>query len=121
MSVGGVHIELVSVEDAWARLKSDAGSVLIDVRTGAEWTSVGFPDLSSIGKKPLLIEWQTYPDGQVNAQFVDRANKALAALGASRTTELFFICRSGARSHRAAEAMAAAGYSRCCNVAGGFE
>ena len=35
-NVNEVHIEAVSAEDAWARLKSDAGSVLIDVRTIAE-------------------------------------------------------------------------------------
>ena len=56
-SVGEVHIAAVSVEDAWARLKSDSRSVLIDVRTIAEWAYVGLPDLSSIGKRPVLVEW----------------------------------------------------------------
>jgi len=32
-SVGEVHIASVSVDEAWTRLKSDARSVLIDVRT----------------------------------------------------------------------------------------
>ncbi|HEU4379951.1 MAG TPA: rhodanese-like domain-containing protein, partial [Hyphomicrobiaceae bacterium] len=41
--------------------------------------------------------------------------------GADKGTEIFFICRSGARSLKAAEAMVAAGYSRCRNVADGFE
>ncbi|MBS0242596.1 MAG: rhodanese-like domain-containing protein, partial [Proteobacteria bacterium] len=36
-------------------------------------------------------------------------------------SELYFICRSGARSQRAAEAMLKAGYQRCFNVADGFE
>jgi rhodanese-related sulfurtransferase len=47
--------------------------------------------------------------------------KALDAAGASKDSELFFICRSGARSRMAAEAMANAGYRRCRNVADGFE
>ena len=118
--VGG-PIELVSVEDAWARLSSDAGSVLIDVRTVAEWSYVGVPDLGSIGKKPVLAEWQSFPTNQVNAAFVDQVKEALMGLGADQTTELFFLCRSGVRSLRSAEAMTAAGFARCRNVVDGFE
>ena len=40
-----VHIEDVPVEEVWARLEKDSGSVLIDVRTRAEWAFVGLPDL----------------------------------------------------------------------------
>lgn len=120
-SVGEVHIASVSVEDAWTRLKSDAGSVLIDVRTIAEWAYVGLPDLSSIGKRPVLVEWQGFPDDRLNTAFVERVAEALNPIGAGRDSELFFICRSGQRSLKAAQAMAAAGYARCRNVADGFE
>jgi rhodanese-related sulfurtransferase len=115
-----VHIEDVPVEDVWAHLSGDAGAVLIDVRTRAEWTFVGLPDLSAIGKRVLTVEWQTYPES-VDAGFTDRMTKALDAAGASKDSELFFICRSGARSRMAAEAMANAGYRQCRNVADGFE
>jgi rhodanese-related sulfurtransferase len=111
----------VSVEDAWTRLKGDAKSVLIDVRTIAEWAYVGLPDLSSIGKRPVLIEWQGFPDNRLNSAFVERVIEALTPLGADRGSELLFICRSWQRSLKAAEAMAAAGYIRCRNVADGFE
>jgi rhodanese-related sulfurtransferase len=121
MIVDQIHIEAVSVEDAWTRLKSDAASVLIDVRTIAEWAFVGLPDLSSIGKRPVLVEWQGYPDDRLNSAFVERVGEALAPIGARRDSELFFICRSGSRSMKAARAMAAAGYSRCRNVEAGFE
>ena len=94
-SVGEVHIESVSVEEAWTRLKSDAGSVLIDVRTIAEWAYVGLPDLSSIGKRPVLVEWQGFPDDRLNSAFVERITEALNPLGADRESELLFICRSG--------------------------
>jgi hypothetical protein len=57
-----VHIEDVPVEEVWAHLSKDAGSVLIDVRTRAEWTFVGLPDLSEIGKRVLTVEWQTCPE-----------------------------------------------------------
>jgi rhodanese-related sulfurtransferase len=118
---GDVQVESLSVEETWTRLRSDAGAVLIDVRTGAEWAFVGLPDLSSLGKRPVLVEWQGFPDGQPNPVFVDRVVQALAAIGANKDNELFFLCRSGGRSLSAARAMAAAGYARCRNVADGFE
>lgn len=122
ISVGGdVQIESVSVDETWARLEGDAASVLIDVRTGAEWAFVGLPDLSSLGKRPVLVEWQEFPGNQVNKAFVHRLAEALAAIGASKDSQLLFLCRSGGRSLSAARAMAAAGYTRCLNVADGFE
>jgi rhodanese-related sulfurtransferase len=121
-SVGGeVQIDSLSVGETWARLERDRDSVLIDVRTGAEWAYVGLPDLSSIGKEPVLVEWQGFPGDRLNPAFVDRVAEALQTIGANKDSELFFICRSGSRSLRAARAMAAAGYSRCRNVADGFE
>ena len=121
-SVGGdVQIESVSVDETWARLKRDSNAVLIDVRTIAEWAYVGLPDLSLINKRPVLVEWQSFPDDRLNAAFVERVAEALGPIGADKDSELFFICRSGSRSLRAARAMVAAGYSRCRNVADGFE
>ena len=120
-TLGEVPIESVSVEDAWARLKGDPGAVLIDVRTIAEWAYVGLPELDSLGKRPVLVEWQGFPDERQNAAFVERVVEALRQLGADHENELLFICRSGQRSLRAARAMAAAGYRRCRNVADGFE
>jgi rhodanese-related sulfurtransferase len=114
-------IEEVSVEDTWSRLKSDPKAILIDVRTRAEWAFVGLPDLSSIGKQPLLIEWQGFPDNRVHEDFAVRLAEMLGKAGADHETEMLFICRSGGRSLMAARTMAAAGYSRCRNVTGGFE
>jgi rhodanese-related sulfurtransferase len=118
---GDVQINSISVEEAWTRLKQDAGSVLVDVRTSAEWTFVGLPDLSAIGKRPVLVEWQDFPGNRVNQDFVDRVTEALTAIGANKDSELLFLCRSGGRSLSAARAMTAAGYVRCRNVADGFE
>lgn len=116
-----VHIDDVPVEEVWARLSKDAGAVLIDVRTRAEWTFVGLPDLSEIGKRVLTVEWQANPESAAEVGFTERLTKALDAASATQDSELFFICRSGARSRMAAEAMARAGYRRCRNVADGFE
>ncbi len=116
-----VHIDDVPVEEVWSRLEKDPGSVLIDVRTRAEWAFVGLPDLERVGKRVLTVEWQTSPEHRVDAAFPDRLKQALDAAGVGSDTELFFICRSGGRSRMAAEAMANAGYRRCRNVADGFE
>lgn len=119
--VEDVQIRDVPVGDVWARLNDDTGSILIDVRTRAEWAFVGLPDLTAIGKSLVLVEWQSYPDNRLNAEFVTRLSGELDRLGARKDTELYFICRSGGRSRMAAEAMAGGGYSNCHNVADGFE
>jgi len=116
-----IHIEDVPVEEVWARLEKDSRSVLIDVRTRAEWAFVGLPDLERIGKRVLTVEWQSSPENKIDAAFPERLGKVLDAAGAGKDDELFFICRSGGRSRMAAEAMADAGYRRCRNVADGFE
>lgn len=121
VSPEGSGIADVSVDDTWQRLASNPASVLIDVRTTAEWTYVGLPDLSSIGKRPVLIEWQTFPSNEVDTQFADRLSGMLETAGVGKDSELFFLCRSGGRSMLAARAMRSAGYTRCMNVAQGFE
>jgi rhodanese-related sulfurtransferase len=74
-----------------------------------------------VGKRPLLVEWQTFPDQAIDPRFVERLAGELKALGAGLNDELFFICRSGSRSLAAAKAMAEIGYRACHNVACGFE
>jgi rhodanese-related sulfurtransferase len=103
--------------EAWELLKAEPAAQLVDVRTRPEWTFVGIPDLDSIGKKPVLLVWQDYPAMQINPTFAEE----LRCVVSSPEAPLLFICRSGARSRAAAEAMAAVGYRRCYNVAEGFE
>lgn len=111
----------VGARATWEALASDPSAVLIDVRTVAEWNFVGLPDLGSIGKRVLLIEWQRFPDMVVNSAFADELREALADLGAGADAPLYFICRSGARSRSAATVATAGGFTRAFNVAGGFE
>lgn len=116
-----VKIEDVPAAETWARLKADEKAVLVDVRTRAEWTFVGTPDLSTLGKRVITVEWQTFPESRVDPDFVERLCQLLEGSGISKNTEVFFLCRSGARSRAAAAAMADAGYSLCRNVEDGFE
>ena len=114
-------VDEVPAKATWERLGADAKAVLIDVRTRAEWAFVGLPDLSAVGRKPLLVEWLTFPDNRANPDFVGQLSEALASAGADKDTELYFLCRSGGRSLQAAKAMAMVGFRRCHNVTEGFE
>ncbi len=120
MSVGGYKADVPSAE-VWKRLAEDPQALLVDVRSQAEWTFVGVPDLSPLGKETILCEWQRYPGMMRNPDFVSLLRRALGARGAEEDTALYFLCRSGGRSAAAAAAMAAAGYRSCFNVADGFE
>ena len=115
------HKHAILGVDVWAVLARNGAAQLIDVRTRAEWTYVGVPELATRGRQVVLVEWQSFPSNQVDPQFIERVTDALAGLGGGRETEIFFICRSGVRSLAAARAMAAAGFTRCRNVTGGFE
>ncbi|MFT3733049.1 MAG: rhodanese-like domain-containing protein [Hyphomicrobium sp.] len=114
-------VEDVSVPETWKRLEGDPKAVLVDVRTRAEWAFVGIPDLSKINKDVILMEWLTFPDNRAVPNFVERLSETLTAKGVEKDTAIYFICRSGARSRMAAEAMTAAGYRNCQNVREGFE
>ena len=55
---------------AYDLLRSEPKALLVDVRTDAEWTYVGMPDLSATGQAPLKLAWQLFPAMQVNPDFV---------------------------------------------------
>jgi rhodanese-related sulfurtransferase len=107
----------VGPSEAYAALQADADAVLIDVRTSAEWSYVGLPDLSPIGKRVIPLEWQRFPDGARNPDFVEQLRETGVHEGAS----LYFLCRSGVRSAAAAEVATAAGLGPAYNVSDGFE
>jgi hypothetical protein len=87
-------VDEVDVTAAWEGLTSGPRAQLVDVRTRAEWTYVGIPDLAPIGKRAVLVEWQTFPDQAVDARFVERLAGELKALGVSRaTTSILFAVR----------------------------
>ncbi len=118
-----VTVDELTPSEAHTALADDPSSVLVDVRTRAEWTFTGMPDLSALGKDVLAVEWVSYPSMAANPRFYD---EVLAMAGGALPGRLFFICRSGARSMAAARAIAAESAARgqevrCTNVAEGFE
>jgi len=110
-------VENVSPKESFAALAADGNAQLVDVRTDAEWQYVGIPDLRPLGKQAVLISWQYFPSGNVNASFVEELRDA----GLDPSQKIFFLCRSGVRSMAAAQAAAAAGFGSVYNIADGFE
>lgn len=102
---------------AWHRLEEDSAALLVDVRTDAEWSFVGLPDLRKLEKRTICVSWQVLPNLELNADF----EAELAAKGATGERPLLLICRSGVRSRHAAVALTKAGYRECYNVSDGFE
>jgi rhodanese-related sulfurtransferase len=87
-----------------------AGARLVDVRTQ--------PEVHYVGRIPgsVAIEWQTYPGNRPNPGFLEQLAEAVP-----KDQPVMFLCRSGARSHAAAEAACRAGWRECYNVLEGFE
>ncbi|NOX31244.1 MAG: rhodanese-like domain-containing protein [Actinobacteria bacterium] len=101
---------------AWAMLSENPAATLVDVRTEAEWNFVGMPDLRSVGKQVRFVEWLSFPAGEPNEAFLDRA-----ADGLDRGAPVLLLCRSGHRSQAAALLLADAGFTQAVNVEAGFE
>jgi rhodanese-related sulfurtransferase len=109
----------VTSASAWETLSADTNARLVDVRTEVEWKLIGQPDLSSIGKQAIYLQWVTMQGP--NTEFVAELDAALKEADTARDAPIFFICQSGGRSKIAAMQCTSLGYTRAYNVAEGFE
>ena len=107
----------VSLNKAWDMLVAERNAVLVDVRTPEEWNSVGLPDLSTLDKDALCLSWRVYPQMSMNENFMAELVREVK----DKNAALLFLCRSGGRSREAAIEATSHGYTRCYNVAAGFE
>lgn len=99
----------VTPEEAHALLQAGAVT-MIDVRTEAEQHYVGaVPGVDG-------IEWNRFPDGQRNPDFLTELGKLVP-----KDRPVMFLCRSGVRSHGAADAATKAGWQEAYNILEGFE
>lgn len=105
--------------EAWERLASSPDAALVDVRTRIEHALIGTPDLSSLGREPVCVEWMTQQGP--NPGFLAELRAKLAERGTTPGTPVLFLCRSGGRSRMAAGELTAAGFTACYNVVEGFE
>lgn len=108
----------ITPEQAWKLLSDNRQAVLVDVRTDAEWRFVGVPDLSSLGRSVVYIEWNRV-DGRRNDNFLAELSERVPPDDDERP--VIFLCRSGNRSIGAAEAATEAGIAPSYNVLDGFE
>ena len=107
----------LSPNETWDIIKQNSDCFLVDCRTSAEWSLVGVPDLDSLGKKVLFVEWQTFPTMEKNPRFLQEISES----NLTKNSKIIFICRSGARSRSAAEFLTSQGYESCFNCSEGFE
>jgi rhodanese-related sulfurtransferase len=106
--------------EAWKLLSDNPNAVLVDVRTDAEWRFVGVPDLSSLGRDAVFIQWNT-ADGRHNDEFGEELRGRLPAADTDAGRPVIFLCRSGQRSIGAAELATELGITPAYNVLDGFE
>ena len=102
----------LTATEAHSMLLERPDAVLIDVRTAAEWTWVGVPDIAGT----RFVEWVRWPGGQPNPTFVQDASEGL-----DQSQVVLMLCRSGGRSAAAAEALTKAGFTEVYIVSDGFE
>lgn len=120
---GRIKIDNQTPDIVWSALSEKVNSVLVDCRTKQEWEVIGIPDLSGIGKKTHFVEWRRQPGMDQNPEFAQQLDDVL---GGTYPDQMFFICRSGARSFEAAIHVQDFLSSKnidceCINVAEGFE
>lgn len=107
----------VSSTQCWKALQARENAYLIDVRTPEEWQETGVAELDSIKKEVKLLSWLFLtPSVHQNSNFIND----LEQIFPDREAELFFICKSGGRSMRAAEAALNLGYKKVFNIEDGF-
>lgn len=119
----------VTAKETAEVLKAERAKILfVDVRTRAEIQFVGyagdidaavpFVDMSQFG------EWDDKAGRyklDANPVFSQTVEKALLAKGLTKSDKVILMCRSGDRSGKAADLLAAAGFTDVYSVIDGFE
>lgn len=97
-------------EEAYEIWRNAPGARLVDVRTRAE--------LEFVGRIPgaVEIEYLNYPGMKANPNFLAAMSQQV-----DREALVMFFCRTGGRSHQAAQQATQSGYPDCYNVLQGFE
>lgn len=108
-------VSLVSTKDAWQKIQQE-DSFLLDVRTEAEWDFVGTPVVNAA--RYIQISFMEYPGMLVNNDFILEFNKKFTG---NKQSNIFCLCRSGARSHKVAEILELQGFTAVYNLIDGFE
>jgi rhodanese-related sulfurtransferase len=106
------HMQHLSPTQTWKLLQATPDAVLIDVRMEIESMYVGRPPRS------INIPWYEYPEFEADANaFVNAVEREVN----NKNQTVVLICRSGARTLDAGEALIKAGFTNVINVVNGFE
>jgi rhodanese-related sulfurtransferase len=106
----GLHYAGAVTPQEAHELRKLGAAKIVDVRTPPEWQQIGHvPDAP-------LIEWPRSGGPEAYKAFLDAIRERF-----DPSEKLLFLCRSGVRSHHAAELAAHAGYRNAYNVLEGFE
>ena len=113
-------------QDAHAALEQDASIFFIDVRDPVEVSFVGHaaPMDANIPWKLATHAFDAKKGAYKmtpNKAFTAQVDAAIAKASGGKSTPVFLMCRSGARSADAAKALIAAGYTNVWNLVEGFE
>ena len=95
--------------EAW-QLQEAGAAKIVDVRTMPEWQFVGH-----VPEAPL-IEWPRGGEAPLLEAFLDKLREEFEP-----GDSLLFLCRTGVRSHHAAELATRAGFTGAYNILEGFE
>ena len=105
----------LTATEAFELLNDNKNSILIDVRTVEEWSTIGVPDVSH--EQLILLSWRMQPDMSINPEFSDIITQKIK----DKDTRLIFMCRGGVRSNEASQLIHSMGFNNCFNVIDGFE
>ena len=117
------EIKQISSKEAFEEIKSNAGALLIDVRSELEWKKIGIPDLGDLNENLVLLELQSMPSMEYNQNFLVELEEVL---NDKNVNNVMFICKAGVRSQTAAvQSMVVLLNNnksiKICNVSDGFE
>ena len=108
-------VKTISSEDCFKKLNEDQNSYLIDVRSPTEWNADGIPDEDSFEGILFKLAIRN-EEGIQNPNFIEEFN----SLEIPKDSNIYFICKSGARSNLAANMIEIEGYKNLFNVEDGF-
>ncbi len=119
-------IDEIDPDRVYETLVSCKNSFLVDVRSYAEWNFVGVPYSLDMHNEVIFCEWASFPEMKKNPEFLENV---LRKVNLNKAKNIFFLCRSGARSLQAAlEVKNLVQHSQeefddicCVNVRYGFE
>ena len=117
------EIKQISSKEAFEEINSNAGALLIDVRSELEWKKIGIPDLGDLNEHLVLLELQSMPSMEINQNFLAELEETLRN---RNVKNVMFMCKSGVRSQAAAVQsrsilVNAHESMKICNVSDGFE